>query len=108
MKSATEPQRTQPEQTRAMVPREQISRLAEQLWRERNCPAGQDDAIWLEAESRLQAQAEMRPASGTESRPNADEAGVPVRKNTKSRDPADAAAQPRSATRNPARGERVR
>ena len=92
-----------PTQARRLVSHEEISRRAEQLWRERNCPAGSDEAIWFEAESELQAKAESRPVSGTESRPNIDEPATPVRSQTKSRDPADAAAQTRSATENKSR-----
>jgi hypothetical protein len=89
---------TPTERPRQQIPHEQIARRAEQLWRERSCPAGSDEAIWLEAESQLQAEAEARPVSGTESRPYIDEPAKPIRSRTKSRDPADAAAQPRSAT----------
>jgi hypothetical protein len=32
---------------------EEISRRARQIWESRGQPAGQDDAIWLEAESQL-------------------------------------------------------
>ena len=83
---------------RRQIPHEEIAWRAERLWHERNRPTGQDEAIWLEAESLLQAEAESRPVSGTESRPNKDEPATPVRSQTKSRDPADAAAQTRSAT----------
>jgi hypothetical protein len=85
-----------PAPERRKVPHEEIARRAEKLWRDRNCPAGSDDAIWLEAESQLQGEAESRPVSGTPSRPNKDEPATPVRSQTKSRDPADAAAQTRS------------
>jgi hypothetical protein len=63
-------------------------------------PAGDasDPTRRLEAESKLQAEAESRPVSGTTSRPYRDEKAVPVRPRTRTRDPADAAAQPRSAT----------
>src|SRR5581483_10372906 len=81
---------------RRQIPHEEISRRAEQLWRERGSPVGLDEAIWLEAESQLQAQAESRPVSGTAARPNTDEPAQPVRQNTKSRDPADSAAQLRT------------
>jgi hypothetical protein len=76
----------------------EIARRAEKLWHERNRPTGSDEAIWLEAESQLQAEAESQPVAGTESRPFANEPAKPVRPQTKSRDPADAAAQTRSAT----------
>jgi hypothetical protein len=86
------------ERPRRQIPHEEIARLAESIWHERNRPSGSDEAIWLEAESRLQAQAESRPVAGTESRPYVDEPAQPVRPQTKSRDPADAGAQTRSAT----------
>lgn len=86
------------ERPRRQVAREDIVRRAEQLWRERGQPSGSDDAIWLEAESQLQAEAESRPVAGTESRPYVQEPAKPVRPQTKSRDPSDAAAQTRSAT----------
>ena len=84
---------------RRQVPHEEIALLAERIWNERNRPQGSDDAIWLEAESRLQAEAEAKPVSGTESRPYTDEPATPVRPQTKSRDPAEASAQTRSATK---------
>jgi hypothetical protein len=87
-----------PQPARRQVPREEIARRAEKIWRDRNCPAGSDDAIWLEAESQLQAEAESRPVSGTPSRPYTDEPATPVRSQTKSRDPAESAAQTRSPT----------
>lgn len=95
---------------RDQVPHEEIARRAEQLWRERSCPAGSDDAIWLEAESQLRAEAESRPVSGTESRPYVDEPAKQVRSRTKTQDPADAAAQMRSATekKKPASTPRIR
>jgi hypothetical protein len=83
---------------RRQVPHEQIAARAEKLWRERSCPAGSDDAIWLEAESQLQAEAEAQPVAGTPSRQYTDEPAIPTRSNTKSRDPSDAAAQTRSPT----------
>jgi hypothetical protein len=85
-------------QPRQQIPHEQIARRATQLWQERGSPAGQDDAIWLEAESQLQAEAEARPVAGTPSRPYTDEPGVPVRDRTKVQDPAESAVQTRSAT----------
>jgi hypothetical protein len=94
---------TPTQQPRRQIPREEIACRAERLWHERGCPGDSDDAIWLEAESQLQAEAEAQPVSGTESRPYTDEPGTPVRTNTKSRDPAEAAAQTRSAK--PRRGQ---
>lgn len=85
------------------VPHEEIARRAEKLWRDRSCPAGSDEAIWLEAESQLKGEAESRPVSGTESRPYVDEPGQPLRSRTKTQDPADAGAQTRSATENKTR-----
>ena len=92
------PTETPPTLTRGQVTPEQISRRAEKIWRERNQPSGSDEAIWLEAESQLKAESEMQPVSGTESRPYTDEPGKQLRSRTKTQDPADAAAQPRSAT----------
>lgn len=89
---------TSTESARRQVAHDEIARRAAQLWRDRGQPAGQDEALWLEAESELQARAESRPVSGTESRPYIDEPATPVRSQTKSRDPADAAAQTRSPT----------
>ena len=89
---------TPTEGPRRKFPHEEIAWRAERLWHERNRPTGQDEAIWLEAESMLQAEAESRAVSGTESRPHRDEPATPIRSQTKSRDPADAAAQTRSAT----------
>jgi hypothetical protein len=85
-------------QPRRQIPREEIARRAEQLWHERNRPTDSDEAIWLEAESQLQAEAEAKPVAGTTSRPYTDEPATRVRPNTKSRDPAESAAQTRSAT----------
>jgi hypothetical protein len=87
-----------PDRPRRQIPHDEIARLAEKIWHERNRPNGSDEAIWLEAESKLQAQAESRPVAGTESRPYVDEPAQPVRSQTKSRDPAEAGAQTRSAT----------
>ena len=89
---------TPTERPRRSIPHEEIARRAEKLWHDRNRPAGQDEAIWLEAESQLQSEAESKPVAGTESRPYVDEPAKPVRSQTKSRDPADAAAQTRSPT----------
>lgn len=38
---------------RQQVSHEQISRRAEELWRQYGCPEGRDEAIWLEAEQQL-------------------------------------------------------
>lgn len=89
---------TPTERPRRQFPHEEIARRAEKLWHERNRPSGSDEAIWLEAESQLQAEAESRPVAGTESRPYVNEPAQPVRSQTKSRDPSDAAAQTRSPT----------
>ena len=80
------------------IAHEQIAARAEKLWRERSCPAGSDEAIWLEAESQLQAEAEARPVSGTPARPYVDEPAKPVRSRTKVQDPAESAVQLRSST----------
>lgn len=85
-------------QPRRQVPHEQIAARAEKLWRDRNCPAGSDEAIWLEAESQLQAEAESRPVAGTPSRPYVDEPAKQLKSRTKSRDPAESAAQTRMPT----------
>jgi hypothetical protein len=84
--------------SRGQVARDQIEERARKLWQERNSPSGQDEAIWLEAESQLKAEAESKPVSGTESRPYVNEPGTPLKSHTKTQDPADAAAQTRSAT----------
>lgn len=84
---------------RQQIPHEQIAQRAEQIWRERNRPVGQDEAIWLEAESQLQGKAEARPVSGTPSRPYGDEPATPVRSHTKVQDPTESAVQTRSQTR---------
>ena len=83
---------------RPQASHEEIARRAEKIWRDRGQPHGQDESIWLEAESMLKGEAESKPVSGTPSRPNVDEPAQPVRSKTKSRDSADAAAQTRSAT----------
>lgn len=85
-------------QPQQRIPHEQIAARAQQLWRERNCPAGSDDAIWLEAESQLEAEAEARPVAGTPSRPYTNEPGQPLRSRTKVQDPSESAVQPRTAT----------
>ena len=89
---------TPTEPSRRQFLHEEISQRAEKLWRERGQPSGQDEAIWLEAESQLQAEAEAKPVAGTPSRPYIDEPAKAVRPQTKSRDPADQAAQTRSPT----------
>jgi len=89
---------TPTERPRRQIAHDQIAERARGLWRERGYPAGQDEAIWLEAESQLQAAAEAQPVSGTPARPYASEPAQPVRPKTKSRDPSDAAAQTRSNT----------
>jgi hypothetical protein len=89
---------TPTERPRRQFLHEEIARRAEKLWHERGEPSGQDQAIWLEAESLLEAEAEAKPVAGTPSRPYVDEPANPVRNKSKSRDPADQAAQTRSAT----------
>lgn len=83
---------------RRQIPHETIAARAEKLWHERNCPAGRDEAIWFEAESQLQAEAEAKPVSGTPSRPYVDEPAQPIRPRTKTQDPTDSAVQTRSGT----------
>jgi len=85
-----------------------IKRRAESLWRDRGQPSGQDDAIWLEAESQLLAEAESRPVSGTPSRPYVDEPATQLRSRTKVQDPAESAVQTRSATKPPKKSTQVR
>src|SRR4051812_32822728 len=87
---------TPTERPRRQFLHEEIARRAEKIWHERNRPSGSDQAIWLEAESQLQAEAESKPVAGTASRPYVDEPAKPVRAQTKGRDPAEAAAQTRS------------
>ena len=96
--AANVPTPTQPQLQRRRFPHEEIARRAERIWNERNRPSGNDEAIWFEAESQLQAESESKPVAGTESRPYVNEPAQPVRSQTKSRDPSDAAAQTRSAT----------
>lgn len=98
---------TPTERPRRQVSHDDIARRAEQLWHERNRPADQDEKIWLEAESELQAKAESRPVSGTPSRPYQDEPATPVRSGTKSSDPSEAGAQTRSATENKAQARQT-
>jgi len=92
------PTPTEPSLTRGQIPHEQIARRAEQLWRDRRQPTGQDETIWLEAEAQLKAEAESRPVSGTDSRPYVDEPGKQLSSRTKVQDPAESAVQTRSAT----------
>lgn len=80
---------------------EQIAARAQKLWHDRNCPVGQDESIWLEAESQLLAEAETRPIAGTPSRPYVDEPARQVSDKTKVQDPAESAVQTRSETRPP-------
>ena len=89
---------TPTERPRRQLAHDDIARRAEKLWRDRGSPSGSDEAIWLEAESQLQGEAESKPVAGTPSRPYTDEPAQPVRSKSKSRDQAAAAAQPRSAT----------
>ena len=108
--AANVPTPTPTDFSRGQIPHDQIAQRAEKLWRERNQPSGRDEAIWLEAEAQLKAEAESRPVAGTDSRPYVDEPGQPLRASTKSRDPADAAVQTRSPTENQAKpkGPRIR
>ena len=80
---------TPTERPRRQIAHEEIARRAETLWRQKGWPAGQDEAIWLEAESQLQAEAESKPVSGTASRPQTDQPLPARRAKTKSRDAAD-------------------
>ena len=92
------PTSTSSDVSRGQVSHEQIARRAEKLWADRNRPAGQDEAIWFEAEAQLKAEAESRPVSGTPSRPYVDEPAQQLRSRTKVQDPSESAAQTRSAT----------
>lgn len=92
------PGQTPTRDPRRQIPHEQIAQRAEKIWRDRNCPTGRDEEIWLQAESELQAEAEARPVAGTASRPYVDEPAKQLRTRTKTQDPADAAVQTRSAT----------
>ena len=92
------PTQTLPDNARGQVTHDQIAQRAEKLWRDRSQPTGQDQAIWLEAEAQLKAEIEKQPVSGTASRPYVDEPATQLKSRTKSRDPADSAAQTRSAT----------
>lgn len=84
--------------SRGQVSHDEIARRAANLWRERGYPAGQDNAIWLDAEAELKAAADSKPVSGTAARPYVDEPAQPVRARSRSKDPAEGAAQTRSAT----------
>ncbi len=42
---------------------EQITERAQAIWRERACPEGRDEEIWLEAERQLRITAEPAPAA---------------------------------------------
>lgn len=86
------------ETNRGQVTEDQIRGRAEKLWRDRQQPSGQDDAIWLEAEAQLKAEAEARPVAGTPSRPYIDEPATQVKSRTKVQDSAESAVQTRSAT----------
>lgn len=92
------PTQTSTNLTRGQVSHDQIARRAEKLWQDRGEPTGQDDAIWLEAESLLKAESESQPVAGTDSRPYVDEPAHQLRSRTKTQDPADSAAQVRSPT----------
>lgn len=98
------------QQPRQQVPREQIVARAEKLWRERSCPVGNDEAIWLEAESQLMSEAEAAPVSGTPSRPYVDEPAAQLRPRTKVQDPSESAVQTRSDTKEKSRktGKQIR
>jgi len=84
--------------SRGEVSHDQIAQRADALWHERGRPQGEDEAIWLEAESTLRGELSAKPVSGTASRPYIDEPAIPLQNQTKSRDPEAAAAQTRSAT----------
>jgi hypothetical protein len=99
-KTVEAPGQTPTPEPQSQFSHEQIAQCAEKIWRERGSPSGQDEAIWLEAESQLQGQAESRPVSGTPSRPYVDEPAKQMRTRTKTQDPSDAAAQTRSPTEN--------
>ena len=77
---------------RRLIAHDEIARRAEALWREKGSPGGQDEAIWLEAESQLQAEAESKPVSGTASRPKTDQVQQAGRTKTKSGDPSTVSA----------------
>ena len=83
---------------RQQIAHEEIAARAQKIWQERGRPSGTDEAIWLEAETQLQGEAEARPVAGTPSRPLIDEPGRQLRSRTKVQDPAESAVQTRSAT----------
>ena len=82
-----------PGMSRGQLARDEIARRAAELWRGRGQPSGQDEAIWLEAETQLQAEAQSQPVTGTESQPVPDAPATPLRSRTRVQDPADSAAQ---------------
>ncbi len=92
------PTNTTSDYSRGQSSPDQIAQRAEKLRRERGSPGGQDEAIRLEAEAQLKAEAESKPVSGTDARPYVDEPATQLRTRTKTQDPADSGAQTRSAT----------
>lgn len=91
---------------RRQISHEQIVERAEKLWRDRGSPSGQDEAIWLEAESQLQSEAEAKPVAGTPARATTTEAAPPVARPTKSRDASDTpATAPTQTKTKPAPGK---
>ena len=99
------PTQTGSDYSRGQIARADVAQRAEKLWRERNQPSGQDDAIWLEAEAQLKGEAESKPVSGTDSRPYVDEKGKQLASRTKVQDPSESAVQLRSATENKAKSK---
>lgn len=80
--------------SRGQVSHEQIAARAEELWRQRGSPSGQNDAIWLEAEAELKAKSESKPVSGTAARPS-NPAPQPEETRSKSRDAGEAKPNPK-------------
>src|ERR1044072_1158125 len=82
---------------RRQISHEQIAERAKKLWQDRGWPAGQDEAIWLEAESQLQSEVEAKPVPGTPAQPKMTEPAQPAAKQTKSHDASDTPATKPSA-----------
>lgn len=53
-------------QIRQETSHQEISRRAEELWRQYGCPQGRDEAIWLEAERQLRGTASSLSAPSSE------------------------------------------
>ena len=67
---------------------EEVTRRAEEIWREKGCPSDRDEEIWLEAERQLSARsATPSPSGGAQDRGNGN--SQPVTTGGSSSTPAD-------------------